>query len=114
MGGKVTAFAFVAIAWVRTIISAFSKNPTARANQRGVHFEMIKIIKMVLLFAEIVSFALIGFCGLLGIIYEIAGFRVFEKVLQSVGISHSLRFVWCVGVISVIVLLGASYTRRRL
>ena len=34
-GGKATAFAFVAIAWVRTIISAFSKNPTARANQRG-------------------------------------------------------------------------------
>ena len=75
---------------------------------------MTKIIKIVLLSAEIVSFALIGFCGLLGIIYEIAGFGVFEKILQSVGISHSLRFVWCAGVISVVVLLGASYIRRKL
>lgn len=73
---------------------------------------MTKIIKIVLLSAKIVSFALIGFCGLLGMIYEIAGFGVFEKILQVVGISHSLRFVWCAGAISAVVLLGASYIRK--
>ena len=90
------------------------KKSYSKSNSTGVHFEMTKIIKIVLLSAEIVSFALIGFCGLLGIIYEIAGFGVFEKILQAVGISHSLRFVWRAGAISVVALLGASYIRKKL
>lgn len=74
---------------------------------------MIRIIKLILLIAEIVSFLLIGACGLLGVIYEIVGFKTFTRILHSVGISHSIRFVWCVALISVLVLLVASYIRRR-
>ena len=34
-GGKAMPYAFVAIAWMRTIISALSNDPEARANARG-------------------------------------------------------------------------------
>ena len=34
-GGKVMPYAFVAIAWTKTIISAFSNDPVTRANARG-------------------------------------------------------------------------------
>lgn len=34
-GGKVIPYAFAAAAWVRTIVSAFSKDPVERAESRG-------------------------------------------------------------------------------
>lgn len=34
-GGKTVPYAFVAYAWGQTMISAFSEDPVARANERG-------------------------------------------------------------------------------
>lgn len=34
-GGKVVPYAFVAFAWGRTAVSAFSEDPVARAAERG-------------------------------------------------------------------------------
>lgn len=75
---------------------------------------MKKIMNPMLLAVEIISFLLCGVCGLLDVIYEIAGFHALEKILQPVGISHCVRFVWCVALISVSVLLVSSHVRKRM
>ena len=75
---------------------------------------MKKIMKPILLVVEIISFLLCGVCGLLGVIYEIAGFHALEKILQPIGISHCVRFVWYVTLISVPVLLISSHVRKRM
>ena len=38
-GGKVMPYAFAAVAWVHTIVSAFSKDPVERAKSRGYHLK---------------------------------------------------------------------------
>ena len=38
-GGKVMPYAFAAVAWVRTTVSAFSKDPVERAKSRGYHLK---------------------------------------------------------------------------
>ena len=63
---------------------------------------------------HIISFVGLTVSGLIGVIYEVIGWTIFERFFSKIGISKGFELVWVIGAISLIVLLLTYFIKTKI
>lgn len=74
---------------------------------------MKKVIRTILLITNIVSFALLSLYGASGIIYELFGPAIYDKMLAALGIPWNFDQIWLFMFVCSIVLIITYLLRKK-
>lgn len=74
---------------------------------------MKEVLKIILLIINIISFALVALFGVTGIIYEILGPAVYEKMLIKLKISWSFESIWNFMFVCLVILIITYFIRKK-
>ena len=75
---------------------------------------MKKVIRTIVQALHILSFCVLTFVGLLGVVYEIIGYAKHQQILSAIGISNGLQLAWCVGGGSLLLLILTHFIKEKL
>ena len=74
---------------------------------------MKETIKIIIKTIHVISFCLLFFVYVIGVIYEIIGRTKFEKIISSIGLSNGSKLLWIVGITDLLLFIATYFIKHK-